>query len=259
MSTNATYPNGREPQRLRWTPELVERFWSGIAKTRLAEYNFGRTGGKPFVLAIEHVLTKAGRILDFGAGEGEIVELLMERGFQVAAYEPVAARREVFERKFLAHPNFLGVMGPQDHQTYDVVLMIEVIEHILDESFDESLARVAALTRLGGHIVVSTPNNEDLELSMAYCPMSNMLFNRWQHVRSFTQDSLTALMARYGYECRAVHAMEYQAHFFVPFDPVWGGPDYKREIPDYLRRMRAHQPTQIGNQSRLLYIGTKRK
>lgn len=251
-------PEPQPPQPLRWTPELVERFWDGVAQTRLRELNFGRLGGRAFVVAIEHLLSPAATILDFGAGEGEIVSCLLEKGLKVAAYEPSPKRRAAFEGKFGGHERYLGTIGVSHRGNYDVVLMCEVIEHILDEQLDATLKRVSRLAKRGGTLVVTTPNQEELDLSAAYCPVSNVVFHRWQHVRSLTGESLSALLSRYGFSPVVVHYVEYQDAYFLPFDPLWGGPNYQGELPDYLRKIRVNTPATVGNHSGILYIGRKK-
>ena len=74
---------GLPVERLVWSPDLVDKFWTGVAQTRLTEYDFARQGGKSVIIAVEHHLPKGGRILDFGAGNGELADLLLERGYQV--------------------------------------------------------------------------------------------------------------------------------------------------------------------------------
>ena len=39
-----------------------------------------------------------------------------------------------------------------------------------------------------------------MELQSAYCPSCSTLFHRWQHVRSFTPESLADLLAGAGFE-----------------------------------------------------------
>lgn len=245
------------PLRLRWTPELVERFWNGFAQTRLSELSFGRTGGKAFIVAIEHLLARDRTILDYGAGDGDIVALLLKKGYRVAAYEPAANRRALFTERFAEHEGYLGTIGLGDRGAYDVVLMVEVIEHILDDEFDSTLRRVASLVKPGGTVVVSTPYNEDLELSMAYCPVSNVLFNRWQHVRSFSGDSLSATMAKAGFTPIVVHYLDFHAQFFLPFETTESGGHQEVALPEHLRKIRANVSASVGNQSGLLYIGRK--
>ena len=134
--------------------------------------------------------------------------------------------------------------------------MAEVIEHILDEQLEATLERIADLTRPGGILVVTTPNNENLELGMAYCPVSNILFHRWQHVRSFTDLSLVGLLSSYGFEEVVTHKVEFSDVLYTPGDPVWGE-DKTRDIPSYIHGMRANRPVKIGGEQNLLYIGKK--
>lgn len=246
-----------EPERLKWTPELVERFWNGVAGTRLNDLSFSRLGGKAFVTSIEHLLPRHGTVLDFGAGDGDLIGCLLEKGFRVAAFEPAGARRSALERRYEGHPEFLGVVREAERRRFDVVLLVEVIEHILDEQLQAALERVTGLVRAGGLLIVSTPNNEDLELSMAYCPASNLLFHRWQHVRAVTPESLTALLEPFGVTPRVIHLLEYQNHFFLPYDRLWGGDGERPEPPEYLARLRNDVPARLGNESHILFIGQR--
>jgi 2-polyprenyl-3-methyl-5-hydroxy-6-metoxy-1,4-benzoquinol methylase len=246
------------PERLQWTPELVERFWNGIRQTRLIEFNFSRQAGKAFVLSIEHLLPPSGTVLDFGAGDGDLVALLLERGYRAAAYEPSEIRKKALATRFDAHPNFAGVVGSKERRSFDTVVLCEVIEHILDEDFDSVLRRIAQLTKAGGHVIVTTPNNEDLELGMCYDPVTNMMFHKWQHVRSFTAASLAQIIERYGFDELVTHQIGLDNNLFVPFDQLWGGASPQIELPSYITHIRSNSPGTIGTQSNLLYIGTRR-
>lgn len=244
-------------QRLVWTPELVARFWSGVAQTRLTEYDFARQGGKSLIIAVEHHLPKNGRILDFGAGNGELVELLLERGYEVAAYEPSLGRANYLLNRLGSRDGFLGVFGADAEEHFDAVLMIEVIEHILDQELDRALRLVHDLLREGGKLIVTTPNNEDLELGMVYCPITNMLFHRWQHVHSFTADSLSLLLSRYQIPPIVVHHLDFRPELYVPYDRQWAGQGFLADPPSHLNAIREDVPARNGGESNLLYIGQK--
>lgn len=247
------------PQRMRWTPELVERFWTGFAQTRLVEMSFSKQAGRSVVLAIEHLLPRDGRMLDFGAGDGHLIRLMCERGYRVAAYEPSAGRSENLSNSLKDCRGFLGIANADSAESFDVVVMAEVIEHILDEQLDATLSRIAQLTKPAGVLIVTTPNNEDLELGMAYCPASNVLFHRWQHVRSFTAATLAELLARYGFDEIVTHCVEFNDALFVPGDPLWGGAAADATPPPYIVELRANRPAMVGAQSNLLYIGVRRE
>ena len=247
------------PQRLRWTPELVERFWNGIEQTRLTEFYFSRQAGKAVVLSIEHLLSPSGTVLDFGAGDGELAALLLERGYRVAAYEPSDIRQKALAARFDALPNFSGVVGSAEQRAFDTVVLCEVIEHILDEDFDNVMCRVAQLTVPGGHVIITTPNNEDLELGMSYDPLTNTMFHKWQHVRSFTALTLAQTLDHYGFDELVTHQIGFENNLFVPFDRLWGGASPKVDMPSYIAQIRSNLPTTVGTGNNLVYIGTRRR
>jgi 2-polyprenyl-3-methyl-5-hydroxy-6-metoxy-1,4-benzoquinol methylase len=248
---------GSTIKRLVWTPELVSQFWAGIAQTRLTEFDFAKQVGKSLIIAVEHHLSEAGKILDFGAGNGELVELLLERGYQAAAYEPSHGRTDEWLSRLVKRKGFLGVVGSDHNEQFDVVLMTEVIEHILDKELDRTLQRVRDLLKVGGILIVTTPNNEDLELGMVYCPVSNLLFHRWQHVRVFTAESLSQLLGQYRIQPVVVHQVELRTDLYEPYDQHWGGEHFLVEAPSHLTAIRNDIPVHNGSESNLIFIGRK--
>lgn len=246
------------PQKLQWTPQLVEHFWTGFSKTKLVEHSFAPHGGKGLIAAVAHLLPKEGRILDFGAGDGDLIEFMCQRGLHVSGYEPSQGRRQHLQDKLGKYPRFMGIVDISSREKFDVVMMVEVIEHILDEQLHGTLAKIARFTRAGGYLIVSTPNNEDLELGMCYDPVNNTLFHRWQHVRSFTRGSLATLLGQYGFEEVVTHELEFNNALYVPYDEAWGS-NNGAPIPSYLAHIRANRPVRIGAQNSLLYIGRRSK
>ncbi|MCK1422384.1 glycosyltransferase [Bradyrhizobium sp. 182] len=244
-------------ERLKWTPELVNRFWDNVGQTRLTELSFAKLGGRSVITAIDHILPKHGRILDFGAGDGHLLRFMAQRGLTVAGYEPSKGRAANLQRVLENFDGFLGVVGDDSAETFDVVIMSEVIEHVLDEVLDATLDRLARFVRPGGMLVITTPNNEDLDLDMAYCPVSNLLFHRWQHVRSLDQSSLKTLLSRFGFDEVVTHQVGFDDNIFVPHDAFWSGKPIVDPLPDWLENIRQNKPSQAGAGNRLLYIGQK--
>jgi 2-polyprenyl-3-methyl-5-hydroxy-6-metoxy-1,4-benzoquinol methylase len=246
-----------KPERLKWTPELVGRFWNGFSQTQLVQFSFSQQAGRSLLIAIDHLLPRNGEVLDFGAGDGHLVRLLCERGFRATAYEPSEGRTENLERSLAGIERFGGVIGKNATSKFDLVIMAEVIEHILDEEIDTTLCRLAELTKSGGTLVVTTPNNENLELGMAFCPVSNMLFHRWQHVRSFTEESLANMLRRYGFEETVTHRVGFDNVIYFPVDPQSPTAPKETELPDYIAKLRRNEKATIGSENNLLYIGRK--
>jgi 2-polyprenyl-3-methyl-5-hydroxy-6-metoxy-1,4-benzoquinol methylase len=250
-----------KPQRLQWTPELVQKFWDGIAQTELVQFSFAKQAGPSLLVAIDHLLPRDGVIIDFGAGDGHLVRMMCERGLRAAAYEPSTARTAHLRARLADVDGFEGIVGPGVQRSFDVVIMSEVIEHVLDEELDSTLGRLAGLTKPGGILIVTTPNNENLELGMAYCPLSNMLFHRWQHVRSFTKESLAELLKRFGFEEVATHRLGFDPQVFLPWDAHRTtrsvGSKEGSNLPDYIAKLRRNESVCIGSESNIMYIGRR--
>ena len=90
---------------------------------------------------------------------------------------------------------------------------------------------------------------------MCVDPLSNVLFHRWQHVRSFTSKTLAASMAEYEFDEIVSHEVELSERLFVPFDDRWGD---RSDSPSHLVEIRNDRPTLVGGRQNLLYIGRRR-
>ncbi len=257
---NIIQPNLKQentaPEKLEWTPELVKRFWDGLTHTRLLELGFSRQVGKSLIVMIEHLLPKKGVILDFGAGDGDLIKLLCERGFATSAYENSGERQHKLIQMLSDYEKFTGIVDAASDLKFDVIIMAEVIEHLLDEEIDKTLVRVVNMLVPGGILVITTPNDEDLELNMAYCPISNKIFHRWQHVRSFTAGSLKDLLAKYGVEELATHKVELNDHIFLPGDNMWGQ-KIQGERPSFLSDIKSNMSVTAGSEQNLIFLGKK--
>lgn len=185
--------------RIQWTPALVRKFWDGIAQTGLDNLSFEKRAGAKFLELVSPYLAPGGKHLDFGAGSGYFVQMLLERGLTTAGFDPMPERKALWNKKIGPHKNFQGMVGVDSHEQFDVVLLTEVIEHVLDEDFDPLLERVAGFVKSGGHLIVATPNNENLELASVYCPVSDTLFHPRQHVRKFSPDQLARCLAGFDF------------------------------------------------------------
>lgn len=191
-------------KRIHWTPQLVNKFWDGVAQTELDNLSFGKVAGPKFLELIENYLVPGGHHLDFGAGSGHVLQLLLDKGLNSAGFDPSPDRQALLLDKIGQHKNFLGVKGVDSKEQFDVVLLMEVVEHVLDEDFDKVLERVARFVKSGGYLIVSTPNNENLETSSVYCPISDTFFHPWQHVRSFTPSQLSDCFKKLGFSTEFV-------------------------------------------------------
>jgi SAM-dependent methyltransferase len=98
-----------------------------------------------------------GRLLDVGAGRGDLGAVLSERGWDVTGLEPSAEACEEGRRRGLHMvQGTLAEAGPELEPHYDAVVFQHALEHVVEPS--EDLARARDLLRPGGSILVVVPN-----------------------------------------------------------------------------------------------------
>lgn len=210
-------PNDRfKPHALKWTPLHVKRFWDFTSSNPAHQtLYFSRMVGDALIQFVQSNRVRlTGRILDFGCGLGFLLEKLVARGIGCEGADSSEtslqeARRCLGESPLLRgliHVSSLPVPLPDD--SFDVVFMLELVEHVLEEDLDAIAREMHRIARPGGAIVISTPNQEDLQAGESLCPECGCVFHRWQHMRSWNADGLTACMKAAGFNrevCRAVH------------------------------------------------------
>ncbi len=132
------------------------------------------------------------RVLDFGAGVGELASLLRARGFDVVGLERCpSARAAAAASGFRFHPDLIRV----ERGAFDLVIAIEVVEHLR-----RPLPVLRALhDRLapGGLLLLTTPNRKGLH--------ARLRKGQWReardpcHVVLFDRRSLGGLLREAGF------------------------------------------------------------
>lgn len=187
---------------LHWTPEMVKNFWDWQS-SRPGEYFAERYAGAILRLLAPHLPPQV-PVLDYACGSGRLLEVLVSAGFQAAGFDISPDSRERVARRLAGRSGFLGVFGPDDlagrSRQFAAVTVLEAVEHLYDPQLDALLENVHDLLAEDGLLLLTTPNEEDLERSYVLCPVTNQLFHRYQHVRSWSGESLTACLEARGFE-----------------------------------------------------------
>ncbi len=170
--------------------------WSELYERRRAvQRRFGRVHALPLVKRVRHVLVphvKPGmRVLDVGAGARRVREIL-ERDVGDVQYESVdpdpAGGHE--------HTSIDDAVGP-----FDVVVSLEVVEHIEPSEVQAWLRDVVQQVGPGGRLVISTPNT--------YHPQE---FQRdMTHRTPCAYDQLAGLLEALGLTVESIHRVHADA------------------------------------------------
>jgi len=169
-----------------------------------------------------------GRLLDVGAAVGLLLVEARDLGFDVHGIEPSRwAAAEAAHRFDLEVTVGDLESAPLPRASYDVVTMVDVIEHLIDPF--HALHRVAELVRPGGLLHVVTPDLESIA--------AKLFGSRWWgfepwHLWYFTRRSLEAALAEAGFDVidwrgyRRTFSTGYWLRKLVglapfPFDPMY--------------------------------------
>ena len=154
-------------------------------------------------------------ILDIGAGNGRLLQLIEAAGHTAWGVEPDGAARQVATAAgSTVYPGTAEALPKEvSGRQYDLIFMLHVLEHVLD--VDAALKNLRDLLRPGGRVVIEVPNNAALGLSLAG-PVW-----RWldvpRHLNFFTPDSLSRALVTAGLKPERVEYRGYTRQF----KPEW--------------------------------------
>jgi SAM-dependent methyltransferase len=147
------------------------------------------------------------RVLDVGCERGELLNVLKENGCDVAGTQLSQGAAD-FAREHFGIDVFVGELqdAPFEAGRFDVVLMINVLEHLPDpESY---LQRVAALLKPGGVFWVELPNAGSFT--------AEVTGKKWlhhdppHHYWGFTLPGLRTMLDRHGFDIERIHHVSWE-------------------------------------------------
>lgn len=152
---------------------------------------------RPFVLDLiaREVPLEGARALDVGCAFGSLVYWLGTAGAKAMGIDP-NPMPVAWGREHLGLALRCGTLDSLDASacTFDVVTMIDVIEHVVElQAFVE---RTAALLCTGGHLVIATPN---FAAHDTYGDRCKFLSSSLEHLLYFEAPVLDELLARHGF------------------------------------------------------------
>jgi 2-polyprenyl-3-methyl-5-hydroxy-6-metoxy-1,4-benzoquinol methylase len=149
----------------------------------------------------------AGRVLDLGCGSGNLVYELAQSGNRVVGFDTnrVAVR---FARERCCGLPAMFLVGdamqlPFRADLFDVITMVEVIEHLSEKTTKQMLGELHRVTRPGGWVFVTCPNRKSL------WPLIERLLDAFrlvprlrgeQHRQEFSIEELENVLAGAGFD-----------------------------------------------------------
>jgi SAM-dependent methyltransferase len=183
-------------------------------------------------------LDLSGRNLDFGCGKGHFISELCAQGIRCEGAD--FSRTSVQAASALLDSSGCGTSIthlqelPSDlgASAFDVVFLLETIEHLGPTVLSGTLAELARIVRVGGSVVVTTPNREDIAARLTICPDCGAIFHPIQHVSSWNRTSLASCIEPYGFE--TIVAREYYLvdSWLKTRAATWAGRILRRTLPN---------------------------
>ncbi len=207
---------------------------------------FRRVGGGSFAQELARLRVPLGKeALDVGCGAGNFMAKLAARRLYVTGVDISDRYVSLITERMGAHPLFCGAVCIKDaglpfaSSSFDIVFMLDVIEHLLEDERTVLIGGLHRALKKGGHLIVTTPNDESLEGGKVLCPECGCIFHAGQHLSRWTAASLSALLSGSGFttvDCCAIT--------FHPPAPL-------NRIREWFARLRKEKKVN------LLYVGRK--
>jgi len=201
---------------MEWSGETIGRFWRWQAgfPSHYFTYRFGdriAAGLGPFLHGCHSVV-------DYGCGPGFLLPHLAALGLEVAATDTSPDALAAAQERNVSLPGFLGAAPANqliaEGLRFDAAIAIEVIEHLDDRGLDQFFSNMKRLVKPGGMAIITTPNEELLEESAVYCPHCDHSFHRYQHLRSWSAETLASAVAENGFIVEQIYTTDFSKRPF---------------------------------------------
>jgi len=194
---------------MEWTDERVSAMWEFYASTEEDNY-FAARFGTALLSHVRSYIPKNKIVADYGCGRGQLTRHLAQNNEVLAVDFPqtLAHTKASFENN--SAPNPVTFTTPDTvsnyQQTASVICFIETIEHLLPAWIDPTFDNIRTLLEPGGIVICTCPNDENVARAMVCCPSTKTYYHKYQHMRTFSETSLTEFMDAQGFDVVSVRA-----------------------------------------------------
>lgn len=145
---------------------------------------------------IKNLVSPSAKVLDFGAGTGELAARLKAAGLRVDGVEySEDAANVAYQRHGIKFHTSLDQLNDKKGQ-FDLITGIEVIEHLSNP--DKILTELFSLLKPGGGIYLTTPNRNGLQGRLKKCQWREAM--KPFHLILFNYSSLKHLLIKNGFK-----------------------------------------------------------
>ena len=119
------------------------------------------TWGYEYLCYLQHLADsirelRPASVIDVGCGDGALLGLLANSGIQITGVEK-STRAIAFARAFYPELDFRCLDAQELHETFDVVVASEVLEHVPDNQVSSFIQMLGGLVNPFGHVIITVP------------------------------------------------------------------------------------------------------
>jgi SAM-dependent methyltransferase len=202
-----------EQSKIEWNESNVAFFWSSYLKNQSNHGAWMSEGsGKAILRRMNEILpsnflSTPKVICDWGCGTGNFGKGFAARGHKIFGLD----QKDVVSQIPHESNNFVGVSDSNliPDKELDLVYALEVIEHIIDIEVQKTFSEWRRILKKDGFLLLTTPNDENLDANSIVCPNCETQFHTVQHVRSLTTSSIAMMVEENGFKVEEVWVGEF--------------------------------------------------
>lgn len=161
-----------------WDDVSTKRFWDN----NQSPYSGDIVARELVRLAKRYI---RGVVVDVGAGSGALLELLPSAvGVDISPKHNRTIKGSIISMPFGAG-------------SVDTVFATDVLEHLSDHQLASGIDEIRRILSVGGHVIVTVPNQEHMGWNMIGCPSCGTVFHRWGHRQTFDVNAIRLLLDRF--------------------------------------------------------------
>jgi SAM-dependent methyltransferase len=146
-------------------------------------------------------------ICDWGCGTGNFAKAFVAKGHRVFGLD----QNVIVSQISPGSDRFIGISDSsviQDEEL-DLIYALEVIEHIIESEIQKTFSEWRRILKKNGYLLLTTPNDENLEDNSIFCPNCETQFHSVQHVRSLSMSSISKMLDENGFSVEKVWLGEF--------------------------------------------------